>query len=133
MYPRRKTRKGPDAASNKFLPFQQRSAASRRRWFEQLEQRRLLSISPPDYASLPLSTFDTALASPTTVANSDLMGGLRMLADWAKQIDAYGAVGAATPIANESVGQAVNLQDIIGSQFVAAIDAYLTNNPGATA
>lgn len=111
-------------ASNKLLPFQRRSPASRR-WFEQLEQRRLLSISPVDYAAMPLTTFDQN--------NSALVGGLSAVANWSKQLDSYGAVGATVPLLGESLGHAANFADALGSQFEMAVQNYLANTHGASA
>jgi len=91
--------------------------------FEQLELRRLLSITPPQMTAL--TTFDPG--------NAALIGGLNAVANWANQLDTYGAVGAAVPIANQSAGQALNLHDLLGTQFDAAVQSYLTSTPGATA
>ncbi|HUY31345.1 MAG TPA: hypothetical protein VMV69_01085 [Pirellulales bacterium] len=88
--------------------------------FEQLELRRLLSITPPQMTAL--TTFDPG--------NTAILGGLNAVANWANQLDTY---GAAVPIANQSAGQALNLHDLLGTQFDAAVQSYLTSTPGATA
>ena len=69
-----------------------------------------------------LTTFDPG--------NTALLVGLNAVANWANQLDTY---GAAVPIANQSAGQALNLHDLLGTQFDAAVQSYLTSTPGATA